>query len=82
MGVKLMFSGLKQQVLRVFERAGLVTLLGSDSFFADKERALQALQRAYGTTPPEIGTQGPTTLGQQAPGEGPKKDASSAPARS
>jgi MFS superfamily sulfate permease-like transporter len=75
MGVKLMFSGLKQQVLKVFERAGLVTLLGSDSFFADKERALQALQRAYGTTPPETGTQGPVAQGHQAPAIDSKKGA-------
>ncbi|MFY9973940.1 MAG: SulP family inorganic anion transporter [Chromatiaceae bacterium] len=82
MGVKLMFSGLKQQVLKVFERAGLVTLLGSDSFFSDKERALQALQRAYGTTPPEAGPQGPTAEGHRASAIDSKKGAPSSPARS
>jgi MFS superfamily sulfate permease-like transporter len=82
MGVKLMFSGLKQQVLKVFERAGLVTLLGSDSFFSDKERALQALQRTYGTTPPEAGPQGPTAEGHQARAIDSKKGAPSSPAGS
>jgi glycine betaine/choline ABC-type transport system substrate-binding protein len=77
-----MFSGLKQQVLKVFERAGLVTLLGSDSFFSDKERALQALQRAYGTTPPEAGPQGPTAEGHRASAIDSKKGAPSSPARS
>ena len=50
MGVKLVFSGLKQQVLRVFERGGLIDLLGQDSFFADKERALNTLAQLYGST--------------------------------
>ena len=50
MGVKLMFSGLKQQVLRVFERGGLVELLGPESFFSDKERALQVLCGLYGAS--------------------------------
>jgi MFS superfamily sulfate permease-like transporter len=53
MEVKLVFSGLKQQVVRVFERAGLIDLLGRDSFFADKERALQALFQRYGSTEPQ-----------------------------
>ena len=51
-GVQLMFSGLKQQVLRVFERGGLTTLLGESSFFSDKERALEALMERYGGTAP------------------------------
>jgi MFS superfamily sulfate permease-like transporter len=46
-GVELMFSGLKQQVLRVFERGGLTTLLGASNFFSDKERALEALMERY-----------------------------------
>ena len=49
-GVELAFSGLKQQVRRVFERGGLIELLGEGSFFADKERALQVLaERCDGT---------------------------------
>jgi MFS superfamily sulfate permease-like transporter len=48
-GVELTFSGLKQQVLRVFERGGLLDLLGHGSFFADKERAVSALAERYGT---------------------------------
>jgi len=47
-GVELVFSGLKQQVRRVFERAGLIELLGAGSFFADKERALQVLSERFG----------------------------------
>jgi MFS superfamily sulfate permease-like transporter len=50
--VQLMFSGLKQQVLRVFERGGLTTLLGESSFFSDKERALEALMERYGGAEP------------------------------
>jgi len=47
--VELVFSGLKQQVRRVFERGGLIDLLGDESFFTDKERALQVLSDRYGT---------------------------------
>ena len=54
-GVKLVFSGLKQQVRRVFESGGLIDLLGEESFFADKERALQALSERYGTGAPREG---------------------------
>jgi MFS superfamily sulfate permease-like transporter len=49
MGVELAFSGLKQQVLRVFRRGGLTDLLGEASFFSDKESALRALLKRYGT---------------------------------
>lgn len=60
LGVTLMFSGLKQQVLKVFERGGLVELLGASSFFADKERAMQALSVRYGVlSPSEIAGSGP-----------------------
>jgi MFS superfamily sulfate permease-like transporter len=48
-GVNLVFSGLKQQVRRVFERGGLIELLGEESFFTDKERALQVLSARYGS---------------------------------
>ncbi len=54
-GVKLVFSGLKQQVRRVFEHGGLIDLLGQESFFVDKERALQALSERYGTGAPREG---------------------------
>jgi MFS superfamily sulfate permease-like transporter len=54
-GVKLVFSGLKQQVRTVFQRGGLIELLGEESFFADKERALQALSERYGTGAPREG---------------------------
>jgi MFS superfamily sulfate permease-like transporter len=59
LGVTLMFSGLKQQVLRVFERGGLVELLGNSSFFADKERAMQTLMGRYGTVPEADGGRAP-----------------------
>ncbi|KPK38208.1 MAG: sulfate transporter [Gammaproteobacteria bacterium SG8_47] len=44
-GVKLVFSGLKHQVMRVLERSGLVEELGRDAFFTDKETALQVLRQ-------------------------------------
>ena len=43
-GVRLVFSGLKHQVYRIFEKANLVEELGSDVFYSDKESALRALQ--------------------------------------
>jgi MFS superfamily sulfate permease-like transporter len=48
-GVTLMFSGLKHQVMQVFARSGLVEELGQDAFFADKQSALQTLSERYGT---------------------------------
>jgi MFS superfamily sulfate permease-like transporter len=45
--VDIYFSGLKHQVLSVFERTGLVEELGSDRFFPNKERALQVLLKDY-----------------------------------
>lgn len=48
LGVRLMFSGLKHQVRRLLERAGVVDLLGRDAFFPDKETALRRLQETYG----------------------------------
>ena len=46
-GVLLVFSGLKHQVRRVFEKAGLIDLLGADAFFSDKETALRHLMKRY-----------------------------------
>lgn len=43
-GVRLVFSGLKYQVYRIFQKANLVEELGSDVFYSDKESALRALQ--------------------------------------
>jgi MFS superfamily sulfate permease-like transporter len=48
-GVTLMFSGLKHQVMQVFERSGLVEDLGQEVFFTDKQTALQTLSQRYGT---------------------------------
>ncbi len=42
-GVDLAFSGLKHQVLRVFEKSGLVEELGRAAFFPDKETAVRKL---------------------------------------
>lgn len=47
-GARLMFSGLKHQVVQVFERCGLLDDLGRDGFFPDKQTALQALSHRYG----------------------------------
>jgi len=49
-GVTLMFSGLKNQVMQVFINSGLVEALGRESFFTDKETALQALSESYETS--------------------------------
>ena len=52
-GVTLFFSGLKHQVMRNLERSGLVSDLGTDKFFPDKETALELLeQRFSGALPP------------------------------
>jgi MFS superfamily sulfate permease-like transporter len=49
-GVTLAFSSLKHQVMRVFERSGLVDELGRDAFFTDKESALRKLiERFHGS---------------------------------
>jgi MFS superfamily sulfate permease-like transporter len=70
-GVELMFSGLKQQVLRVFERAGLTRLLGDSSFFSDKERALEELRERFGPAAPLDEARGssraPETVASRAP---------------
>jgi MFS superfamily sulfate permease-like transporter len=42
-GVTLAFSGVKHQVIQVFEKSGLVEELGRDAFFPNKEIALQQL---------------------------------------
>ena len=46
-GVRLEFSGLKNQVKRVFERCGLVEELGANAFHSSKERALAFLLDKY-----------------------------------
>jgi SulP family sulfate permease len=46
-GVSLTFSGLKHQVMRVFERSGLMDELGRDAFFKDKETALCKLTERF-----------------------------------
>jgi len=46
-GVQLMFSGLKHQVMQVFESSGLVDLLGREAFFADKQSAMTHLTHKY-----------------------------------
>jgi MFS superfamily sulfate permease-like transporter len=48
--VKLMFSGLKYQVIKLFILSGLLTELGKDRFFSNKEAALKALLEMYGST--------------------------------
>lgn len=46
--VKLLFSGLKHQVLNVFIDSGLVEEMGEDSFFSNKQLALDYLSDKYG----------------------------------
>jgi MFS superfamily sulfate permease-like transporter len=48
-GITLVFSSLKAQVKRVFEQCGLVSELGTDAFYTNKEIALSSLLRRYGT---------------------------------
>jgi len=62
-GVKLMFSGLKHQVRRLLERAGVVDLLGRDAFFPDKETALRTLCMTFGECA-EGSTRQPRQTGQ------------------
>ncbi len=45
--VDMYFSGLKHQVMSIFERTGLVDELGRDRFFPNKEKALKALLAQY-----------------------------------
>jgi MFS superfamily sulfate permease-like transporter len=46
-GVTLMFSGLKHQVMQVLEQAGAVDEIGRESFFSDKETALRILRQRF-----------------------------------
>ncbi len=48
-GVRLVFSSLKHQVMRVLEASGLVEDLGRESFFSDKETALEKLCERHET---------------------------------
>jgi len=50
MGVKLAFSSLKNQVIRVFEKSGLSEALGPDAFFGSKEIAVQSLSEQFKNT--------------------------------
>lgn len=47
LGVSLMFSGLKHQVLNLFKQSGLYEELGEDRFFSDKQTALRKLFSEY-----------------------------------
>ncbi len=47
LGVKLMFSGLKFQVIKLFIRSNLVEELGRDRFYTSKETALKALTEEF-----------------------------------
>jgi SulP family sulfate permease len=59
-GVTLFFSGLKHQVMRNLERSGLVSDLGTDKFFPDKETALEILeQRFSGALPATVDEHAP-----------------------
>jgi MFS superfamily sulfate permease-like transporter len=42
-GVELYFSGLKHQIVSVFERTGLIAEYGAEHFFSNKETALETL---------------------------------------
>lgn len=59
-GVRLMFSGLKHQVMQVLRRSGLVDELGEEAFFKSKLDALTLLGR-------EFDEQNEQTLGETPP---------------
>ncbi|WP_455211375.1 SulP family inorganic anion transporter [Kaarinaea lacus] len=46
-GVNLVFSSLKHQVMRVLEKSGLVEHLGREAFYSDKETALHKLSERF-----------------------------------
>jgi MFS superfamily sulfate permease-like transporter len=48
LGVKLMFSGLKHQVMKLLDVSGLIEEIGEDNFFSDKKTALNTLCKQYG----------------------------------
>ncbi len=50
-GVDLMFSSLKHQVLTIFENSGLVNELGHEKFFPDKQSALENLKERFDKSP-------------------------------
>ncbi len=50
LGVKLMFSGLKHQVMKLLGVSGLIEEIGKDRFFSDKQTALKTLTAQYGTS--------------------------------
>jgi sulfate permease, SulP family len=54
-GVELYFSGLKHQVMSVFEKTGIVEGLGRGHFFSNKEQALRELLDRYD---PSVQSQG------------------------
>lgn len=47
LGIKLVFSGLKVQVKKVFEKSGLLEEMGESAFYSDKEAALDSLSKQY-----------------------------------
>lgn len=55
-GIGLYFSGLKHQVMSVFEKTGIVEELGRDHFFPNKEHALKELLERYGISSEPQGT--------------------------
>jgi len=47
LGVKLIFSGLKFQVVKLFILSGLMDEIGRERFYSNKEKALESLQAEY-----------------------------------
>src|SRR5574340_1147138 len=42
-GIRVVFSGLKKQVLDIMRHSGLLAYIGEENIFADEERALEAI---------------------------------------
>ncbi|WP_333843554.1 SulP family inorganic anion transporter [Pelomicrobium sp.] len=67
-GVTLSFSGLKQQVLEVMERTGLIEEIGRENLFASEDDALEALAKRIHD--PDFDPGSCPLLGRQSPYSG------------
>ena len=52
LGVTLMFSGLKYQVMKLLILSGLVEEIGREQFFSDKRTALETLVKRFDCSQP------------------------------
>ena len=66
-GITMVFSGLKRQVLQLMQRTHLLQLVGNENVFATEDMALQAIYERMGETTnrPLCGDQGPQLVSTQ-----------------